>query len=151
MDIPPVPFQLVMSPPYIMKPLIILWKTFPLYDKPSSPSPVHRQRKFSAVLGTLVLNSSKTTLFDSVSPILISMQTYGLFTSNAGSDFSSFVIPVSFSLYSPYENSDLAAFDYTSFVFLRRSFIFSNSSLKDLSYGFSLMASFMSERASSYK
>lgn len=79
----------------------------------------------------------------------MSKKTYGLLQSNAGNSVSSLVIAASFSLYSPYENNDLAALDYDSFAFFLNSFIFSNSSLSALSVGFNLIASLISLIASS--
>merc|ERR1712156_1061632 len=49
---------LVKSPPWHMKLGITLWKVDPLYPYPFSP--VHRERKFSAVFGTTSLLNSMT-------------------------------------------------------------------------------------------
>merc|ERR1711928_154035 len=52
------PLWLVKSPPWHMKLGITLWKVDPLYPYPFSP--VHRERKFSAVFGTTSLLNSMT-------------------------------------------------------------------------------------------
>lgn len=59
-----------------MKLLMILWKPDPLNPKPFSP--VQRALKFSAVLGTKFLKSSKVTLPYGVLLMETSNQTLGL-------------------------------------------------------------------------
>mmetsp|Transcript_66572 Transcript_66572/g.177313 ORF Transcript_66572/g.177313 Transcript_66572/m.177313 type:complete len:210 (-) Transcript_66572:212-841(-) len=58
MDRPPVPSPLVMSPPCAMKPGTMRWNLQPLKCRSSPLSPVQRQRKFSAVIGTMSAKSS---------------------------------------------------------------------------------------------
>ena len=58
MDSPPVPSALVKSPPWSIKSLITRWKMAPLKcngfpKRPLPFSPVHKQRKFSAVLNRI--------------------------------------------------------------------------------------------------
>ena len=80
---PPVPLNLVKSPPYIMKLGITLWKMLSLNDNffpdilllPASP--VQSYLKFSAVLGTIFLNNSITILPAFSSPIFKSKYTLG--------------------------------------------------------------------------
>mmetsp|Transcript_15108 Transcript_15108/g.20256 ORF Transcript_15108/g.20256 Transcript_15108/m.20256 type:complete len:281 (+) Transcript_15108:580-1422(+) len=77
---PPVPLPRVKSPPWIMNPGMIRWNTEPLkwrgfFDRPRPISPVHKARKFSAVLGTTSPRSSNVILWGVVFPICTSKKT----------------------------------------------------------------------------
>nr|CAB3452894.1 unnamed protein product [Digitaria exilis] len=79
MDSPPVPLPRVKSPPWHMKLGMMRWKTEP-FAFPEAPrpfSPVQRQRKFSAVLGTLSAKSSMTTRPALALPMRMSKKTLG--------------------------------------------------------------------------
>ena len=90
MDLPPVPFWLVKSPPWHMNPGMTRWKGEPLYPKPFSI--VHSARKFSHVLGTTSPRSSMTIFPAGSPPISMSKKHLNLslcFTSMRSRDMSS--------------------------------------------------------------
>merc|ERR1719301_520072 len=83
MDSPPVPLPFVKSPPWHMKPGMILWKVEPIKLKvfplrPAPFSPVHKHRKFSAVFGTTSPRNSITIRPASLPAMDMSKYTLGL-------------------------------------------------------------------------
>merc|ERR1719245_811089 len=86
-DSPPVPLPAVKSPPWHINSGITRWKALPLKwsglpDFPVPFSPVHKQRKFSAVFGATSALSSITILPAAAPPMVMSKKTLGFDISN---------------------------------------------------------------------